>query len=739
WCMVVSGRPVYSRYDDVGISVPADKRHEGLRAVAMIPIIHRGRTIGCFNIASHLLDVVPAFSRNALETITAQVGNAIARLQAEEALHESQAELQSIFDSIQDFLFVLDLEGSILRVNQVMIKRLGYDEGELKGMNVLELHPPERHDGAASIIAEIAAGKRDLCPILLQAKNGTRIPVETIVTMGRWGERDVFFGISRDISERLRIEDALRKSEARYHAIVEDQTELICRFMPDGTLNFVNEAYCRYFGRSSEKLIGACFASLIPEEDQRVIFEHLSSVSIDQPVTTYDHRAAVTDGMRWMQWTARGIFDQEGNLVEFQSVGWDITEKKNTEQALRASEEHFRTLTLSSPAGIFRADAQGVCTYVNSRWCEITGQDQSDALGHDWKMYIFSDDLEHVENAMQKLVLDDLPFKIEFRIQRPDNTIAWVLVQIMVTQSSPGEVAGYVGTYTDITYLKQLEMELCKVNQVLEQRIEERTEKLAKASASLIRAYQDLMVELSERRRSEEIRERLVKELESKNAEMEKFVYTVSHDLRSPLITVGGFIDLLKSDLSKGKMDHVDADLSVISSAVSKMDTLLLDTLELSRIGRVANPPEAVPFSEIAQEAADQICEKIRAKGIHLEIEPDQPSVNVDRTRIVEVLVNLIDNSIKYMGDQPHPKIEIGFMQSDGAFFIKDNGAGIDRSQHDKIFELFYKVNRKSEGPGAGLAIVKRIIEVHGGRIWIESELGKGCTACFTLPMSGNP
>jgi len=195
-------------------------------------------------------------------------------------------------------------------------------------------------------------------------------------------------------------------------------------------------------------------------------------------------------------------------------------------------------------------------------------------------------------------------------------------------------------------------------------------------------------------------------------------------------------VGFLESDLAKGSSERVKIDLKMISTAISKMDRLLKDTLELSRIGRIANPPEVVPFTEIVQEVLGQMSERIRARGVQVKIEPNLPSVNVDHMRIVEVLTNLMENSIKYMGGQSHPEIEVG-CRLDGeekVFFVKDNGMGIDPSQHDKVFGLFYKVDKKSEGSGAGLAIVKRIIEVHGGRIWIESELGKGCTVCFTLP-----
>jgi signal transduction histidine kinase len=236
--------------------------------------------------------------------------------------------------------------------------------------------------------------------------------------------------------------------------------------------------------------------------------------------------------------------------------------------------------------------------------------------------------------------------------------------------------------------------------------------------------------DISERKRAEEaIRER--------TAEMERFIYTVSHDLRSPLISISGFMGLIEQDAQAGDLERLKNDLRIINKSISKMDKLLHETLELSRIGRVINPPEDVPFRDIIGDALGQAEETIASRGIKISIYPDMPIIHVDRMKIVEVLVNLIENSVKYMGSQPNPEIEIG-QRIDGMdriFFVRDNGIGIDPSQHDKVFELFYKLDKRSEGSGAGLAIVKRIIEVHGGRIWVESELGKGCTMCFTLPL----
>ena len=232
-------------------------------------------------------------------------------------------------------------------------------------------------------------------------------------------------------------------------------------------------------------------------------------------------------------------------------------------------------------------------------------------------------------------------------------------------------------------------------------------------------------------------RKQAEEELEAKNKELETFTYTVSHDLKSPLFAIQGFASLLRKDLEGGKAEAVERDLKQIENSVTLMDHLLTDTLELSRIGRVVNPPEDVPFGEIVQEALGQTAELIKSSGVEVSVADGFPTVHVDRMRIVEVLVNLINNSINYRGEQPHPKIDIGHRldpdSNETVFFVRDNGIGIDPSRHEKVFTLFYKVDKSSKGTGAGLAIVKRIIEVHGGRIWIESEKGKGCTVCFTF------
>ena len=247
------------------------------------------------------------------------------------------------------------------------------------------------------------------------------------------------------------------------------------------------------------------------------------------------------------------------------------------------------------------------------------------------------------------------------------------------------------------------------------------------------RLYNELQQKLAER-------ETLIAELQEKNAELERFTYTVSHDLKSPLITINGFLGYLEKDVASGNMERVKRDTQRIQEAVNKMYNLLGDLLELSRIGRLMNPPQTISFNEVAKEALEIVHGQLEANHIAVELESNLPIVYGDRQRLTEVLQNLIENAIKFMGEQSNRRIEIGQRgEEDGkpVFFVKDNGIGIAPEYHNRIFGLFDKLDAKTEGTGIGLALVKRIVEFNGGRIWVESEAGKGATFCFTLPVPG--
>ncbi|ATX79726.1 His Kinase A (phospho-acceptor) domain-containing protein [Mariprofundus aestuarium] len=254
---------------------------------------------------------------------------------------------------------------------------------------------------------------------------------------------------------------------------------------------------------------------------------------------------------------------------------------------------------------------------------------------------------------------------------------------------------------------------------------------LAKSINDMIEEIQEWSSELNVK-----VKER-TEELETKNAELERFTYTVSHDLKSPLVTIKGFIGLLEKDSMEGNQKRMSGDIKRINEAANIMAALLDELLEFSRIGRLDNPHEEISMFEMVNETVELLSGRIVEAKIKVDIQPDLPSAFADRPRIREVIQNLIENAAKFMGEQPAPHIEVGSDNRGGevVYYVRDNGIGIDKAYHEKVFGMFERLDTTIDGTGMGLALVKRIIEVHGGRIWVESAgVGSGCTFCFTLP-----
>ncbi|MCC7117809.1 MAG: PAS domain S-box protein [Anaerolineales bacterium] len=232
-------------------------------------------------------------------------------------------------------------------------------------------------------------------------------------------------------------------------------------------------------------------------------------------------------------------------------------------------------------------------------------------------------------------------------------------------------------------------------------------------------------------------RKKFIQELEAKNAELERFTYTVSHDLKSPLVTINGFLSYLEKDALAGNFERVRHGTNRIVLAVDKMQRLLNDLLELSRIGRLINPPVEISFNQIVEDAVELLHGQLQETGVKVELQQTEIAIQGDRTRLTEALQNLIENAIKFTGGQANPTIQIGSRSGEThspIFYVKDNGVGIHPEYHERVFGLFNKLDANSQGTGIGLTLVKRIIEVHGGRIWVESEPNQGATFYFTIP-----
>jgi signal transduction histidine kinase len=262
---------------------------------------------------------------------------------------------------------------------------------------------------------------------------------------------------------------------------------------------------------------------------------------------------------------------------------------------------------------------------------------------------------------------------------------------------------------------------------------------LIQTTAALEQSEEDrnaLHQEVQRRELLEQEREALMVDLEERNEELERYAYTISHDLKSPLYTIQGFTGFLERDIGKGNPESMLNDLAKIREAVLTMANLLDDILKLSRLDTVTDEVKPVSLDEVIEQAQSMLSIEIEESGVEIRLETDQPIVAAQPQRLTEVFQNLISNAVKFMGDQQQPVIEIG-ARSEGDWVhchVRDNGSGIAPEYQDRVFNLFERLESGIQGTGVGLAIVKRVIERHGGRVWIVSDgEGQGCSFEFTL------
>jgi PAS domain S-box-containing protein len=371
----------------------------------------------------------------------------------------------------------------------------------------------------------------------------------------------------------------------------------------------------------------------------------------------------------------------------------ELEERKNIEKQLGEAEILYRTLVEETSVVIYRDTAQenSPSLFISKQIKNLLGYTPEEFSRNPefWISLIHPDDKEMVLESVHKTLSTGSSISIEYRMKSKNENWVWVRDESILIKDENGKPIYLQGVYLDITERKQAEAQ----------------------------------------------RESLIQELENKNSELERFTYTVSHDLKAPLITMSGFLGYLIEDAKKGNISRLESDVNRILDANLKMQRLLNELLELSRVGRLMNTPESLSFEQIVKESLSIVESQIKDKQIEIVIHKNLPIVSGDKVRLIEVIQNLVDNAAKFMGEQPKPRIEIGVKQENqqNNFFVRDNGIGIEKEYHEKIFELFNKLNPNASGTGIGLALVKRIIEVHKGKVWVESELGKGSTFYFTL------
>jgi PAS domain S-box-containing protein len=489
----------------------------------------------------------------------------------------------------------------------------------------------------------------------------------------------------KEIRERSMVEVELRASEERFRKVFHaSPVAIIISSLDVGRIIEANDAYWKLTGYDPQSSIGRTAVEMglwdSNEERNKFVDQLKRDHSIYNPEYQFINNAG--ESISTLAFYELVRLD---NLDCVLSMFNDITEQKNARISLQNSEVRTRAILTSIPDMIFEISKDG--TFLDfMASAEIAPiMHPSQFLGR------------NVRELFPPIIAEQTFFALE-------RALATDQLHAFEYDLPPGEEKQF---------------------------FEARITAITPESAII------MVRDISQRKFVQLERENLIIELEDKNSELERFTYTVSHDLKSPLITIKGFLGFLEQDAVNGNITRLKSDIQRISDATDKMQLLLNELLELSRIGRLTNPYQEIDFEELVHEAVDLLHGRLREKRVVVDIQEKLPTVYGDRRRLFEVLQNLIDNGAKFTGSQPQPRIEIGQNGSEDGkpiFYVKDNGLGIEPTHQDRIFGLFNKLDANSEGTGIGLALVKRIVEVHGGRIWVQSEVGNGSTFFFTLP-----
>lgn len=362
---------------------------------------------------------------------------------------------------------------------------------------------------------------------------------------------------------------------------------------------------------------------------------------------------------------------------------------------LTKSEQRYQTLANISPVGIFRTDADGATTYVNPTWSRISGLPASQAMGDDWLRAVHPEDRERIIENWRSATRKNNKNTADYRFIHPDGSIVWVIGQAVPEINSNGKIIGYVGTITDITERKQIE---------------------------------DLRL--------------AVEKAESADRLKSAFLATMSHELRTPLNSIIGFTGILLQKLVGPLSDEQEKQLKMVQGSARHLLDLINDVLDISKIeaGEIEIREESFTFDEAIQKSIDKIMPLAEKKGLSINCDLHSGGLLLvsDRRRVEQVLLNLLSNAVKFT-DQGRIDIQTRVEDQMITTSVSDSGIGIKKEDLDGLFIPFKQVDsgltRQYEGTGLGLSICKRIVELLGGKIWVESEWGRGSTFRFTLPL----
>lgn len=567
------------------------------------------------------------------------------------------------------------------------------------------------------------------------------------------------------IYECKNIEDALIESETRYKQISENLQGWIWEVDKNGLYTYASPIVEKLLDYKPKELVYKkhFYDLFIPEDREELKKAAFEMLGQKQSFREFINRNVNKNGeIVWFSTSGVPILDNNGNLLGYRGLDTNITERMQAEEMLRDSEEKFRSISTTAQDAVIMIDNDGTITFWNESSERIFGFTEEEALGKEVHKLITPQRYHKKANqgftSFKKSGIGAAAGKtLELEGQRKNGSK--FLVELSISGFKIKDEWQAVAMIKDITLRKQNEQELVKYRENLEKLVKERTAELEEIAKDMDESQQSLAylledvnetrdeLENTNIRLKNEVHERELKEEEAKkyaeqlntiNAELGAFSYSVSHDLRAPLRHMSGFIGLLKKHAEKSLDQKSRNYISIIHNASKKMSLLIDSLLSFSRTGRAEIKKIKIDTNRLVKQVIQELKPDTKGRKIEWDI-ATVPAIFADNLLLRQVMVNLFSNAVKFTGTRKQAKIKFGSMpDNDGnlVLFVRDNGVGFNPKYKDKLFDVFQRLhsNDEFEGVGVGLANVRRIITRHGGQIWAESEVGKGATFYFSLP-----
>jgi PAS domain S-box-containing protein len=599
--------------------------------------------------------------------------------------------VRSVLDSLFSFAGLMTPEGVLIEANRYALNSAALTTSDVIGQQFEETYwwswSADVQHQLRNSIQRAAAGETCRYDVVVRLAEGrfATIDFAVVPVFDQAGRVIYLVPSATDITDRVAAEQEVRRREESYRTLIEALPQLVWTATADGVCDYLSPQWIAFTGVAADQRLGDAWVNAVHPDDRQAAIERWRAAVTSGTRFDAEFRIGRADGrFGWFKSRGVPIRDRSGKVVRWFGTCTDIDDEKAVEKALRESEARFRHLADSMPQIVWTATPDGYLDYYNRRWYEFTGMPRSAGGDESWKPVLHPDDVQRCLERWYTSVGTGEIYQIEYRFRNASTgAYRWHLGRALPVRDESGAIVRWFGTSTDIEEQKRTEDELRRANEQLSQ-----------------------------------------------------FAFAASHDLQEPLRMVLAYSDLLRRRLA-ANIDEAEREfLDYISEGGHRMHRLLSD---LRAYTYAANTVDGDPPLTSCRTALQTAVENLEAAIEENEADvwfDELPSVRVHQLHLVQLFQNLIGNAIKYRGEAP-PRIRVRAEPSGASFLfsVADNGIGIDPQYSKLIFGVFKRLHgQRYSGTGIGLAICQKIVENYGGRIWVESELGKGATFRFTLP-----